>query len=47
MNQQLDLYAEDFESESVWRAVCDSVGVNAETATHIIIEYIEVKEASS
>jgi len=35
----LDLYIEDFENISVWEAVCQSVGVEPNQATHIEIIY--------
>ena len=37
--RELDLYAEDFDSESIWNAVCDAVGVDGFTANHIVINY--------
>ena len=43
-NKELDLYAQDFESESIWHAICEAVGVDGLTEDHIVIEYIKARK---
>jgi len=42
--KKLDLYAQDFESESIWHSICEAVGVDGHTADHIFIEYIKAQK---
>jgi len=38
---ELELYIEDFESYAMWKAVCESVGVDGSKVSHVQIPYIK------